>query len=797
MQAEKAELTIVDFDELLKEGKQNFIASLCSTLNKDEKYKAVLAWEAEKMTAMPEGQALTQALQDSLLVLSTTSPDKRSQFEKVLAGANLSFTHSGKLDVVLPKTPEKSGTYKDNAGEKNLQQQTTFGLSATQELIYSQLGEQDKTRKIVGMTEDSGWQISFEGADANKKRDFIIAVKKIVKDKIRSRDHNWLANIDPVGGDFPGANLKPLQESLGGFHELMNVIYEAVEKAEITELRYTRTSKISFAVTETNTIYEKKFESGGRLLNKTEYDAKILSDPFLIVNADAIQVPDGQRGEAKAMHVLLQDILTKSSEEVPAHHVRRDIAEFLKQTLGTKEATPNTQFSVGWLSPDAYTASNRNVPSNDELHFTRLPTQQALMQNPNIKPFGDADVVVLAAAKREKTDNNLHGDPNFALVLNTIVLAETDPKSMNTPIILDNRNGAFDEVLEIIKNAFIQGRAMGDLPFLVAKTSEDMENYLLNVQKIKGFAPTILHAQAEEETVQLPAAIPNDGVFTVFIAGGHANNNKKDMQDAFDLGYLCAKEGWRIVTGAGAVHGSMGSVHTGFIQYHLDNLEERAEHLGISIPIKISAKLNQYKNFSDGKYDAETIIEKNPQIINKLADLANAEGKTLIPRDKFYGYSTDSLLKIESEDGNPPPGITYGETGNLPRRLDRLLQASTVVILSGSVGTDQELDEAVYKHDMKRSASNDECFADGMPGNEGMIIVDNRNKKLGKLLHHYGLQLDDPETDLRKSANGIAVIQPGDEPNKMEAILKERAKVVETFWRKRIEQQEVPQKIAI
>jgi predicted Rossmann-fold nucleotide-binding protein len=296
---------------------------------------------------------------------------------------------------------------------------------------------------------------------------------------------------------------------------------------------------------------------------------------------------------------------------------------------------------------------------------------------------------------------------------------------------------------------------MGDLPFHIANTDKELEHHLRVTKDVKQRAPRIdtSMASATLRKQALPELVPHDGIFTVFVGGGHANNSKRDMEDATAFGYYCASQGWRIVTGAGSVEGSMGAIHTGFIQYHLDRLQTE----NVLGDFKTTLDL-QYKLGSSDEYDAEKLILQNPNLIEQMAN------QNLIPRIMFYGYSMKPLLEMESPSGAQPPGITYFDAGNRARRLQGLLAPGTKIFLPGSIGTDEEFEETVKQHleaknkKKETGATNDIAFSDGTPDQDGKMIIFNRNGHLDKLLAHYKLFGDDAVTKANRRIHNVEVV---------------------------------------
>lgn len=691
-------------------------------------------------------------LKGSLLILSTSSPDKRDIYRLLIsshakedhhAGLNVYYTDSGALDIPPRKTPEADSDYEKHVFEKSNAQMDA--LKEQDDLIRYKIAADGQKFdpddiKIVGVTEDSGWKQAFDDPSLEKK--FIDLVIKELKPKIRKQNHYLLNDLDKTG--FPGPNLKPLQENLeGGFNELMESIYSAAEKLHIKELRFINSTNVNFTSLRSKKHFSITKESTGRLLTRKEYNERLMGRQIgEAINSNFVHIPDGQKdGAQKTIDVLVREGLhTRSSKELPASYARRELAEYLQKLIGKRRSSfeeRKRDVKIAFVTPDSLHGAKLPVvamPIINDLKFTQLPTHAELLNSPKVKSFDDAHVIVLIPENIKYRDNYLRPDPNYGLLLNFIVTAETDPESMGVPIILDNRSGGFDKALELISDAFAHGRLMGETPFYVANTDAELEERLRIIKDMKQRAPLIAkRRRTHEGEPEKVKRVPNDGIFTVFIGGGHANNSKRDMEDAHNFGYQCAENGWRIVTGGGSVEGSMGATHTGFIQYHLDQLIDKPGNEAVK------ASLSEYIDQTTGKYDAEKIILEDPDLIESLAK------KNLIPRNMFYAYSMKPLLKMESPSGEAPPGVTYIDAGNRARRLVGLLAPGTKVFMPGSIGTDEEFEETVKQHVEARlkkeinGHTNDNAFADGTPDDQGTMIIYNRNGHLDKLLDHYGL----------------------------------------------------------
>ncbi len=762
--------------------------------------------ELRNSRRMTEDQQMSEKefkheLLHSIIVLSTSSPDKRDIYRLLFselgkddehyAGLNAYFTDSGSLGIATRKTTEMTNDYDGNLGEKRDQQLKVLEDPGINELIGLKLhavpnklwGEDGI--KVMGMTEDSGWQLVFE--DAQTEKAFIDIIVRDLAPKLRPQDSWLLEKLHKTG--FPGPNLKPLQEHLeGGFPELMQMIYKASDELGIKELRFTNTTNISFVSPRHGKYFPIKQESHGRLLTAEEYHSRLENvENGMAINSNFVHIPDGQKpGEAHTVGELIRmGLHTRSSTDLPADYARRTVTEYLQSLTGKRKSSVEERkraVRIAYLTPDqmddAKAETEITMPKINDLLTVGLPTRQEMVHYPNLKQFDHADVIVLMPKEFEKSKDVLQSDPNLRMVLNTLVTVETDPESMGVPVVLDNRSGKFNDVLALLGDAFAKGNTMGDLPLYIVNSNAEMKRVLNEIKDVRQRTPIIKkHHEKVHKVSYKPniGSVPNDGTYTVFIGGGHATNSTRDLTDAKNLGYLCAEKGWRIVTGAGSVEGGMGSVHTGFIQYHLDQIEKSEGNEYFK---------GQFTRYLDenGHVDAEKMILKNPRLIDEMA------GEGLIPRDMFYGYSMVPLLEMESPSGNPPPGITYFEAGNRFRRLQGLLDTGTKVFMPGGFGTYEELEETIVQHlratEMKAQtgSANNNAFTDGTPDDQGNIVIYNRNGNVDKLLDHYGLLGDSEQAVKMRKDNNIVVI------SSLES-LKDTSIALASSWKERLDAQ--------
>ena len=657
----------------------------------------------EKTLQRATESELFDVLQGAVVPLFSQSPDKKTKYRTLFSihesaqgqgeGVDINFIDAGKFNIPPANTAEREGSYELHTEEKlaRARQAVTQHDASIRAKLRSGSIQHEDTVNIVAMTEDSGWEVDFNHLDdPTIKQLFLDSIKSQLKARIREQD-NWIYNhvddaTSPENNSFPGPNLKPFQEHLeGGFKELMDIIYNAADAAGLDELRYQSHVNIGFGWDDK--AFFKEFIAHGTLLDRDTFERTRDTLPYgKSLDSNYIHIPDGQDIEVpKTLAELGDERFVAHSEHVPFDYSRRMVTEWLQDGIGTKvhrEQGERADVNIAYISASVFeqgeasqTQDVLRVLNDDNYHFVNVPSMDVLRQYPNEKIVNGADMLIL----RPEPMQDIQGftfDPNLFTAYNMIVNVLVDPQSMTTPIILDNRSSDFDNMLEILRDGFTSGRFIGEFPVMVANTDEQLQAIVSEQAAILESSKFIT-----KEVIKL---VPNDKVLNVFVAGGHNNNSKRDLEEAHDLGYMLAQQNMRIVTGGGQIDGSMGAVHTGFIQYHLDQLQkpENAATLVLQMP-ELKDTLQDY--MQQGRYNAEALITQQPDMLEQLANLH------FIPRDMFYAYSTQALIEMESPNNQVPPAVTYQDTVNRVLRLDALKSADAVAVMPGGYGTDEEV----------------------------------------------------------------------------------------------------------
>jgi hypothetical protein len=668
-------------------------------------------------------------MRGSVVVFATSSPDKRTKYKTLFncfhphedgsAGINAYFTDIGSLNIPPKRTPERAGSYQQHTVEKALSALNNI-MDHEASIRGSLIEDVPQDRPIITMVEDSGWELTFDHYEhpLEVKKQFLHHIRNALEERFREEDYTWIFNHikpnDPESS-FPGPNVKPIQEALPAkFNDLMQLIYEAADRTDgmgADSLRYKCTIDFGFAVQYPDggqELFVKDFAATGVVITPQQFTQ--LKEHLPLESAlcsNAVHIPDGQIGEPQTLEALADTRLRASSDEAPFDYVYRNFAEWLQAEdhVGPKPDAPwQHQLHIAYVCAEDFEQGEMH---SDALHHSThirdlmdaqceiigIPTRPSLRLNPYQRVLNGTDIIILRGSEEQRSPEGLVYDPNLMLVDYMVVNTEIDPLSMTTPIILDNRDGAFDRTLRIYRDAYQSGRFMGELPFIVAHDDASLSRIVEEQRRMIG-ASKIVHTppQAYPEDHE-PTMVDSNILYdaqTIFIAGGHSNNSKQDRAEACTLGYELAKEGLRIVTGGGQVEGSMGSIHTGFVQYHLDCAMRDGFPRDLLEDVAPALYFDTHQQ--QQRLNAELLIEEHPEIINKIAD------RGFIPRDMFYAFSTEPIIKMESPNGMPTVGAHYVDTINRIRRLDALMMPRTMIFMPGAIGTDEELVHALKEN---------------------------------------------------------------------------------------------------
>ena len=659
-------------------------------------------------STLNEDEFINRMREKPLVDLDTSSSEKVKEYNELFAGlqkygsqetgVNIHFTNAGAFGIANNYVKENDGDGLAHA-EKKLKE-AMDSVDAHYSIIRNKLRQgtipNPKDVEIISMVEDSEWYINFIDVDLITKRKFLGSVKAAITASARERDLPDLFNHLQIETDdeleqatFPGANLKPFQQHLqGGFIDLMDIIYNAADEAGMEDLRFENSTKIAFGFNSDGAVVNIESTAAGKIISREMFN-KVLDELPVgkAIFSDSVHIPDGQANDAQLTFAQIDDnYIIKSPEELPLDHFRRNFAVWLQEKIGTREFTEAEKAApvkIAYVTPSSLEGETELTEqqlelcaklANDGFVATHLPTYDELRKFPNIKMLDGADIL-LVTPEEIKEVNDLKIDPNLSMLYYLSVNKQVDPNSVNVPIILDNRDKRFDASLELFRQATRTGRIIGDFSFVVAESDEELETLLNEYKAIVRQSKIV--PKSEDIT-----PIPDDGIMSVFVAGGHANNNAKEREEAIAMGKFLASQNIRIVTGGGQIDGSMGGVHTGFVQYHLDKAQNHENFA--SLPSYIKEALHNFN------YDAENLILDRPDVIDALAEAG------IIPAKMFISYSTEALMKMENPNGQlKTAGGIHQNVGNRLLRMDNILPADISLIFPGSTGSYEEIDNWV------------------------------------------------------------------------------------------------------
>ncbi|MEO1302443.1 MAG: hypothetical protein AAFV36_04605 [Myxococcota bacterium] len=644
-------------------------------------------------------------------------------------GVDVQAIDSGAVRAVPRDTPERSGFYEDNLGEKA--EQLYGDLVANDRSIRGQLKDETAAASghVNGLVEDSGF--SFLMKPAEEARFLEVIQRRLFtpangKPAILSSDDRWIfEHVHQTG--FPGPNLKPLTEKFkNGLTELMEHVYDAAEEAGVSELRYRQTCTLSFVAPAREAKLTRRFEGEGVIAGRDVFRAAVDGvDGGELFTSGFFMVPDGQVGRAKTIAELGDDLLTQSSRSLRAEYPRREAAEWLRSVLGSRSrvATASAPVRASVVYPSSSRASDWAPASPAGVEWVATRSRVEQLSLPTAPGFGDVDVLV---ARPGRADPEMpFRDPNLELVCDLIVRKTIDPDCMSTPIIIDDRPGPdsrcnFASARSVLSALSAQGLLNAEFPlFTIATSDREFSEQMEQARRFVASKPPLRRVALESTATPwtAPKALPRDGRFNVFFAGGHANESRAAISAAKAFGTRAAENGWRVVTGGGWGKGSMGAVYTGWVEHHLK--EARSAIAGMESRSRRMTSLQQRLKAGerDGEIDAERILERDPGLVNELSQ----EG--FVPHDLFWCYYTQDLLKMEAPDGQPAPGTTGIDCGNYARRIHSLAQVPYAVVQHGGLGSAHEICRSA---EFQRSArvTPGFSFSDGtQPAHAATLVV--------------------------------------------------------------------------
>ncbi len=745
---------------------------------------------------------LTHLPAGSTIILSTTSPDKRAEYEQIFKRFDVNFIFLDDLGLSPQKTDEMTNRYDGNLLQKA--EEVSLALFANLDAITQTLRQKgfDVQKPIVGMVEDSG--ISIYPKDRKRRAAFNEAFKKLIEQRIhiefekegelKSRTFsgmdadavdNYLYNMFQnnhwmieVGGEnsLPGPNFKPIFEALhGGLREIYDVMYLALQQIatspserqsvfERRRIRFLNHCSMMLVPPSANpkqhlTAFDiVTGENKGWLKSHKEMENLFArrSNPKIIAhqageffNGDML-IPDGQTHTSNMSQQNLIDegmLWTKNAKR--AHYYRLAAVGFLKEKYDIPIA-PRYAYDarVSNLSPLSvmvlYSGQTQPLLATHTEQLLRdlgydvtdMPAPDVLLKKPNTRLMQKVDVVLIIASPHATNIDNAQ------LLLGATVDKQVMPSAKEKTIIVVNsrnsdKHGAFDVALKMIRHAKISGLKnglsevshiveIGLIPEQEAMAANRLMAKLDELFKVEDARKRhrltdVVPIQAEKHQPEKTVPpIPLEQ-FSVFVAGGAANEYPLFKAPANQLGRFIYLQNWVLVTGAGQKEGPMGAIHSGFVEAFLGdvlNNKERFKPKDIkTIHDVLSSKLTDiihqkglrgemairyFNEVMQAIYhnpDAEYLAHHAPELLERL--LQPREGTRMIgalgslkQQKRMIGYSMPPLL-ISEGSGKWPLGMNGYNSGNMQRRMDEMLASAAHVFLTGGQGTYQEVIESV------------------------------------------------------------------------------------------------------
>ncbi len=750
----------------------------------------------------------------STIILSTTSPDKRAEYDQIFKRFDINFVFLEDLGLSPQKTDEMTNTYTGNLQQKA--GELSVALHMNMEAIKGRLKTfgYDVTKPIVGMVEDSGIEIY----PINKEQKVRDAFRKEFKRRIDDRIHDefltndalkrdvfpnmssneildYLANVEvnnvwmtKLDEDkvLPGPNYKPIYEALpGGVREFFDLMHDAMESVMRDQEPDSRAvgarsllrfrNHCSLMLVEPHERPQEHIlmediiegESKGRVATRDEVESlvqyritspkakhklgRLFTSDFIIPANQKNNTDYTQRRLVESKGLLDSDgkqvagyyrlnAISQLEERYSLPRAKREKAgEWIYEARGNNPDSLDILVLYSGQGHSPQSAAFEKKLQQEGFSTLQMPNEKELLTNPDTRLMANADVVFMMPGEGA-TDIE-----NSQLILGATVDKQVMPSAkQKTLVVLNPANkkgeGEFDGALKIIRHKKYTGLKNGiseinhiveydpkeyagqegtnhlfdEVKRLLEKESERKKHRLTGVEPIQA----IRHIAAENIP---PVALDN---FTVFVAGGAANEYPGFKAPSNQLGRYIHDEGWTLVTGAGQKDGPMGAVHSGFVEAYLaKNLHPKAKG-GILKPkdvttmaevvsaLAIQNTTNRNLRGDDGKRhrrailnavfdtpNAEFLGHEAPEVLEKLLQPRKRSRTyevigSLKERGRMVGYSMPPLL-ISEGSGYWPLGMQGFNAGNMQRRMHEMLQSAAHVFLAGGQGTDQELIDSV------------------------------------------------------------------------------------------------------
>ncbi len=631
--------------------------------------------------------------------------------------------------------------------------------------------------RIVGMVEDSGLSIVAQTQAEKQAVQYMkdeLRRRIILSDDPKKGNYERLfRGFDNNVTGFPGPDLKLIVEALsGGIFELVKIIHLGQEKAGLDYLRYQNETSVALVDTKKSAVSSTySTEAEGQFTTPSQWNntlAEQRKNPGMSVTYDNMFLPrtkDGAlvsdvKNNFKTRAQMIKD-QTLFQPDSPINDYRTQNIQNIGFPVGTQNKFLNPiPMQVGYLHGDLFHGKTpkknpKLIPKVNNTGLVRLPTIDEMLLNPNLEALASVNCAILRPSTvNHKKINRLTKDKAYQLQQATkfdgvndltneySVAAETlqseifeeqrlplennvqilllaavskliHPRSKNTGIIVDNRDGHFDAALKLFDETYWNGLAQGTSPIQIAETNKQL--FALQQEAAERFKfalndSSLNMAYNPEPELKndkiLNFELPQDR-FSVFVGGGAFNNSPSYTRQTGNISQYIASNDWTLVTGGGQLEGPMGAAHAGFLEYYLsrdklekilkdDCLSDSEKDTLQSYIITREAPILEDDTVPFKAVNVEKMLKENEELLYKIAD-----NDAYVPKDRFFAFSMEYLIKQEGA-GKPPAGTredeNYFESGNIIRRMHAMLKAKTHVYAPGAHGTAQELIQSLIQN---------------------------------------------------------------------------------------------------
>ncbi len=606
---------------------------------------------------------------DTLIFLSSSTPEKLRDYQMICEAKKLPIHFLGAHELLdaIHSSEENTKTYRGNALDKLKNLKLALQLLPNGEAIMQKKCEQYgftyNPQNIYFATEDSGSHIPKD------------IWAKVDKTGIPQKALN---SIDEKGGHGPGVELAPVLSSTLGAQKLIERIYDAAKQLGYEGKDHVR-------------ILEKAVLTLDPFMTGTQLPTLIEGKGINYLHAPDKKPHPGER--VGTYHYYRPNAHPEKScaelgeEFIVSHSARAHVVEKLaKETLKIPDyarkalplrPAPIDDFSVGLLPltkdavPHAAIDALLRRSNGAGKHFkVRYPEHDDSPQNRTSRNFLSAvdDIVrhsdgfiLLPDSERKDTPDSKF--EKFYTLFSLMVAKQLVARDMQKPIVILNHDGSWNEAIanhmDLVNLGMTKDHSIivHDTPAGLPHGVRVRSNSYFDEVRADSYDDAlkaglqVLNKRRERyqrrpyaPSVEYELGVkPDPKQFKVAIFCSAANENEHLNQQMERLSYGLSSEGYGIVYGAGDRY-TMGAVLSG--------------------------------------------VAKNRSSLEMMSMPADELHK----RAWIGGYSTEPILKSETDRGTPSPLLSYfKQTRNIYDRMaDMLDTCNALVVAPGGAGTVQE-----------------------------------------------------------------------------------------------------------